>query len=62
MKAAGFLFITGMVLFSGSLYLLTYKSAANIQGLSWVGPITPLGGSLLVAGWVCLALGLSKGA
>lgn len=62
MKAAAYLFIAGMILFSGSLYLLTYKSAANIQGLSWVGPITPLGGSLLVAGWICLALGLSKGA
>lgn len=61
MKAAGILFIAGMVLFSGSLYLLTYKSAANMQGLSWVGPITPLGGTLLVAGWICLALGLSKG-
>jgi uncharacterized membrane protein YgdD (TMEM256/DUF423 family) len=62
MKAAGILFIAGMTLFSGSLYLLTYKSAAQVNGLSWVGPITPLGGTLLVAGWVCLALGLSKGA
>lgn len=61
MKAAGVLFIIGMILFSGSLYLLTYKSAAQIQGLGWVGPITPIGGSLLVAGWICLALGLSKG-
>lgn len=62
MKAAGLLFIAGMTLFSGSLYLLTYKSATQTEGLSWVGPITPLGGTLLVAGWVCLALGLSKGA
>lgn len=61
MKAAGVLFIIGMILFSGSLYLLTYKSAAQLQGLGWVGPITPIGGSLLVAGWICLALGLSKG-
>lgn len=62
MKAAGILFIAGMALFSGSLYLLTYKSAAQAEGFSWVGPITPLGGTLLVAGWICLALGLSKGA
>lgn len=62
MKAAGILFMAGMFLFSGSLYLLTYKSAVQLNGLSWVGPITPLGGTLLVAGWICLALGISKGA
>ena len=62
MKAAGVLFIAGMIGFSGSLYLLTYKSAAQVSGLGWVGPITPIGCTLLVAGWICLALGLSKGA
>lgn len=62
MKAAGILFMAGMFLFSGSLYLLTYKSAAQLQGMAWVGPVTPLGGTLLVAAWVCLALGISKGA
>lgn len=61
MKAAGWLFISGMILFSGSLYLLTYKTATQASGLGWVGPVTPIGGMLLVAGWICLALALSKG-
>lgn len=61
MKAAGWLFISGMILFSGSLYLLTYKTATQASGLAWVGPITPIGGMLLVAGWICLALALTKG-
>ncbi|NCT95021.1 MAG: DUF423 domain-containing protein [Chitinophagaceae bacterium] len=60
-KTAGILFIIGMLFFSGSLYLLTYKTATQAGGLGWVGPITPIGGALLVAGWVCLALGLGKG-
>ncbi len=61
MKTAGWLFIAGMIGFSGSLYLLTYKTATQASGLGWVGPVTPLGGLLLVAGWVCLAIGLAKG-
>jgi uncharacterized membrane protein YgdD (TMEM256/DUF423 family) len=46
---AGWLFIAGMVLFSGSLYALT------LSGQRWMGAITPLGGAAFVAGWVLLA-------
>jgi uncharacterized membrane protein YgdD (TMEM256/DUF423 family) len=60
LKAAGWLFIAGIVFFSGSLYLLTYKEAAVLPGLKWVGPITPIGGAFFIAGWVCLALGIKK--
>jgi len=44
------LFLGGIVLFSGSLYALA------LNGPHWLGPVTPLGGALLIAGWVCLAL------
>jgi uncharacterized membrane protein YgdD (TMEM256/DUF423 family) len=46
---AGWLFIVGIVLFSGSLYLL------SISGVRWLGAITPLGGVAFLAGWLLLA-------
>jgi uncharacterized membrane protein YgdD (TMEM256/DUF423 family) len=47
---AGWLFVGGMVLFSGSLYALA------LSGVRWLGAITPLGGAAFLAGWICLAL------
>ena len=47
---AGWLFVAGTVLFSGSLYLLA------LSDVRWLGAITPLGGAAFLAGWVCLAL------
>ncbi|MEO8173679.1 MAG: DUF423 domain-containing protein [Sediminibacterium sp.] len=58
-KAAGRLFIIGIIFFSGSLYLLTYASANNMS-LPWAGPLTPLGGVMLIIGWICLAIGMRK--
>ena len=46
---AGWLFIAGIVVFSGSLYLLA------LTGTRWLGAITPLGGLAFVAGWAALA-------
>jgi len=46
---AGWSFITGMVLFSGSLYALA------LTGISGLGAITPLGGLAFLVGWACLA-------
>jgi uncharacterized membrane protein YgdD (TMEM256/DUF423 family) len=57
---AGIFFIIGIGLFSGSLYILTYKVAANSDGFNWVGPVTPIGGMFFIIGWICLALGLRK--
>jgi uncharacterized membrane protein YgdD (TMEM256/DUF423 family) len=57
-KAAGFLFMAGMVLFCGSLYLLTYAKAAVRPGFEWLGPITPLGGICFIMGWLFLARGV----
>lgn len=46
---AGWLFVAGMVLFSGSLYAL------SLSGVRWLGAITPLGGVAFLAGWALLA-------
>lgn len=43
------LFSVGVVLFSGSIYCLV------LGGPRWLGPVTPLGGSCLIAGWLALA-------
>ncbi len=45
---AGWFFITGTVVFSGTLYIL------SLTGVRGWGAVTPLGGLALVAGWVCL--------
>lgn len=47
---AGWLFVLGTVLFSGSLYALA------LTGVRWLGAITPVGGAALLGGWLCLAL------
>ena len=48
LKWSGYLFMTGMAIFSGFLYLLA------ITGTKALGMIVPIGGITLVAGWVCL--------
>lgn len=49
-------FFTGIVMFSGSLYFLCTRHLLGVEGLSVLGPITPLGGLFFVAGWILLAL------
>jgi uncharacterized membrane protein YgdD (TMEM256/DUF423 family) len=46
--AGGWLFIAGILVFSGSLYVLA------LSGIRWLGAITPFGGLALLAGWLCL--------
>ena len=46
----------GQVLFCGSLYLLATRGLIGLEGASWLGAITPLGGLAFIAGWVLLAL------
>jgi uncharacterized membrane protein YgdD (TMEM256/DUF423 family) len=50
--AAGWLFVAGTLVFSGSLYLLA------VSGQRWLGAITPLGGAALIVGWLALAWGV----
>ena len=51
---AGRFFIAGIILFSGSLYLLTFIQAAVLPGYNWVGAITPFGGLCFITGWILL--------
>lgn len=52
---SGWSFIAGILLFSGSLYIL------SITGIRWLGAITPIGGVAFLAGWLLLAWGVYKG-
>ncbi|MAI80531.1 MAG: hypothetical protein CL917_16420 [Deltaproteobacteria bacterium] len=52
-RLPGSFFLVGTLLFSGSIYLLVLTS------WRWLGPVTPLGGLLLMAGWISL-LSLAK--
>jgi uncharacterized membrane protein YgdD (TMEM256/DUF423 family) len=49
LRWSGILFTVGIVIFSGSLYVL------SITGIRWLGAITPLGGLAFLAGWLLLA-------
>ena len=49
-QAAGWLFVIGIAVFSGSLYVLV------LTGQRWLGAITPIGGVAFIAGWIALAV------
>lgn len=49
LRLSGYLMLTGVVLFSGSLYLLA------VTGVTWLGAVTPIGGIAFIAAWVVLA-------
>lgn len=57
---AGNLFIAGIVIFSGSLYLLTYVKAIGNNNFLWLGAVTPFGGVAFIAGWIMLFMGVTK--
>lgn len=59
-KLAGSFFIWGIILFSGSLYLLTILKATETVGLTGIGIITPFGGLCFIAGWLFLFIGVVK--
>ena len=46
------LFVFGIIIFSGSLYIL------SITGIKWLGAITPIGGLLFIAGWITLFISI----
>jgi uncharacterized membrane protein YgdD (TMEM256/DUF423 family) len=54
-RIAAWMFLTGCLLFSGSLYLMA------LTGQTWAGPITPIGGMLFMLGWGVLAWTAWKG-
>ncbi len=53
-SVAGWLFVAGIILFSGSLYTLA------LTGIRVLGAITPLGGVAFIAGWICLTLAVLR--
>lgn len=55
LRASGFMFIAGIVIFSGSLYIL------SLSGIRWLGAITPIGGMAFLVGWVLLAIAMLTG-
>ncbi|MBB2145252.1 DUF423 domain-containing protein [Pedobacter sp. LMG 31464] len=62
-KLIGFSFIffsLGIILFSGSLYVLALKDAYHLAITQFVGPVTPIGGLCFILGWVCLFLAALK--
>lgn len=54
LRASGWLFFVGIVIFSGSLYVL------SLSGIRWLGAITPIGGLAFMGGWLCLAIASSR--
>lgn len=58
-KYAGYNFMVGILLFSGSLYLLTFLNATNTVGLGGVGILTPFGGLFFIAGWISMLVGFN---
>lgn len=55
LRLAAFAFIDGIVLFSGSLYLIAAKNILGISTWAFLGPITPVGGLFFIVGWFVLA-------
>jgi uncharacterized membrane protein YgdD (TMEM256/DUF423 family) len=60
LRWAGRLFVYGIIVFSGSLYLLTLMRAMSISGFLWLGAITPIGGLCFVFGWIMMAIAVVK--
>lgn len=54
LKWSGGLLVVGMMLFSGSLYVLA------ISGVRWLGAITPIGGVAFIAAWLCLLIAVYR--
>jgi uncharacterized membrane protein YgdD (TMEM256/DUF423 family) len=54
------LFVVGIILFSGSLYLLATKDAFGFAIGKYIGPVTPIGGLCLILGWLSLFLAALK--
>lgn len=54
LKWSGWLMLTGIIIFSGSLYIL------STTGITWLGAITPIGGTAFIAAWVLLTIAVLK--
>lgn len=59
-KLSGYAFLVGIVLFSGSLYLLAAKSLLQIENWTFLGQATPVGGLSFIIGWLLILAGFLK--
>jgi uncharacterized membrane protein YgdD (TMEM256/DUF423 family) len=59
LKLSANLMLVGIILFSGSLYTMTFMSVAG-GFLTWLGPITPIGGLAFIMAWILLAVAAFK--
>ena len=57
---AAYSFLIGIILFSGSLYLITYFKSGGSVGIKGIGMITPFGGLFFIIGWVWLIVAAWK--
>ena len=53
---ASYLIVFGVILFSGSIYMLSTQNISGFNAGFIFGPVTPLGGLLLIAGWICITI------
>jgi len=53
------LLLAGVILFSGSIFFLALQPVLQVS-LKFLGPVTPLGGVLMIAGWLLLTIGLIR--
>ena len=60
LNIAGYLFIAGIVLFSGSLYLLACRDVIGLSSWRWLGPLTPIGGMCFITAWGLLFIAAGK--
>jgi len=57
---SGRCFIAGIILFSGSLYLLSFFKMEGNTHMNWLGAVTPFGGLCFIAGWILLAIAVMR--
>lgn len=54
LRWAGWLMLTGIILFSGSLYIM------SVGGMRWLGMVTPFGGLVFIAAWILFVMAIIK--
>ena len=59
-RLAYIFFLIGIILFSGSLYIMTLFNVQGVVGLRGIGAVTPVGGLFFILGWIMLLVGVLK--
>ncbi len=60
LSASMWFFTSGIILFSGSLYLIATRTIIGWDNWEWIGPVTPLGGLCFIGGWIILVSGIIR--